>query len=167
MNKPKIQTAIHAILAERNASARTHVIAVEGEFKLTAGRTLEELCHLAFSDITEMFEQHGSDVVMKPLNQIPVGLRRSIRSVKIRRYMEGTGDEALPVQVLEFTLYDKNRAIETLAKHLGLLRERTPIEDFLNIIASLNPDYAAKVRSLLIERFTAQRRNRLPPRSGN
>jgi phage terminase small subunit len=140
VKKPHIATAIQTILAERNAAVRAGTIIVEDskqekECKATAGRTLNEICALAFSNIAGMFEQRGNKIVVKDIDQIPESLQRAISSVKVRRQVEGVGDNAREVEVLEFKLYDKNRAVETLAKHLGLLRERTPIEDFLNIIA--------------------------------
>src|SRR5258708_36660261 len=80
VKKPHIRTAIQTILAERNAAARAGAVVQESdqqkECKLTAARTLNELWHLAFSDITEMFERPGDSIVMKDIDQIPIGPSR-------------------------------------------------------------------------------------------
>lgn len=57
--------------------------------------------------VGEILDFTGDVPKLKPACQIPEHARRAIASVKVKRYVEGTGDKAREVEVTEFTLWNK------------------------------------------------------------
>ena len=91
---------------------------------ITAERILKELECLANSDLGDILDFSGDKPKLKPANQIPERARRAIASVKIKRQIEGTGDDAREVEVIEFKLWDKPGSITKAMQHLGMLIEK-------------------------------------------
>jgi hypothetical protein len=102
---------------------------------------------LATSDVGDILDFTAADGVprLKPVREIPAHARRAIASVKVRRVVERepvpdpetgrpAGTRAVPVDVIEFKLWDKPGAQERLAKHLGLFRELPPLETLLALL---------------------------------
>lgn len=92
--------------------------------KVTVDKVLRELALVAFSDIGQVMDFSGVEPRLKPANEIPETARRSISGMKVKRYMEGHGEDARQVEVTEFKLWSKDSALEKLAKHLGMFVER-------------------------------------------
>lgn len=117
-------TRVSAAIAEamRRRSERTHI---------TQDDVLREWATLAFSDIGDILDFTGGEVRLKRPRDIPKAARRAISSMKVRREIEGRGDDARPVEVIEFKLWDKNTSLTNAAKHLNML---------LNKVAPVNPD---------------------------
>lgn len=76
-------------------------------------RLLREAARLAYSDVGQLFTPDGA---MRPPQEWPPELRASIASVEM-----GVGG------VEKVRLWSKPAAVEMLAKHLGLLRDRLEI----------------------------------------
>jgi phage terminase small subunit len=86
---------------------------------LTAARVLEELRRLGFSDLGTAFTADGG--LMK-LTDMPAEMRAAVASVKVAKKNLTAGDGKTE-DVVEVRLWDKTRALESLAKHFGLLKE--------------------------------------------
>jgi phage terminase small subunit len=120
--KPAVQAAIQTEQAVR--AARVGV---------RADHVIRELALLAYSDIGQILDFSGETPRLRPASEIPESARRTISSVKVRRYLEGRGEEAREVEVTEFKLWDKLSALEKLGKHLGMFVERHRIEGNLTV----------------------------------
>jgi phage terminase small subunit len=94
------------------------------ETGMTAKEAWRESRYIALSDIGDVIDFSGIEPRLKPANQIPESARRALKSVKVKRYMEGTGEEAREVQILEFTFWDKPAELHTRLKALGELKEK-------------------------------------------
>jgi phage terminase small subunit len=112
LSKLNIREAVDKALAER-----------QGRVQISADRVLREVAILAFSDLGQVLDFAGDRLSLKPPSQIPESARRALASVKVRRYVEGAGDLAREVELIEFRLHPKVEALRDLAKHLGILRE--------------------------------------------
>ena len=132
LRKPQVKAAIDAAQAER--SQRTQV---------TADQVLKEAALVAFSDIGEVLDFSGTEPKLRPASAITEAGRRAIRGIKVKRYTEGKGDDAREVEVTEFSLWPKSTAIEQLMRHLGLYKDRDPLEVLL---AALPAGVGAAVR---------------------
>jgi len=77
--------------------------------QLTAARVLEELRRLAFSDVRGLFDEAGN---LRPLHELTAEQAAAIAG-------DGQVDTIHKVKV-----WDKTKALESLAKHFGLLTER-------------------------------------------
>lgn len=91
---------------------------------ITAERILKELECLANSDVGDILDFTGAEPKLRPANQIPERARRAISSVKVKRQVEGSGESAQVVEVIEFKLWDKGTAITKAMQHLGMLIEK-------------------------------------------
>ena len=70
------------------------------------------------------FSRGGSPRVRS--DEIPESIRRCISAVKIRR--EVVGDDETPTELVEFRLWPKDSALEKLARHLGLFKDKITID---------------------------------------
>lgn len=108
--KPHIQEAI--VAAQSVALVQTQI---------RAEAVLQGLAAIGFADITDYLDERGR---LKPTTEWPKNAGKLIASVKTKQYVEGTGDDAKPVETVEIKLWDKVAALDKLAKHFGLLIER-------------------------------------------
>ena len=79
---------------------------------ITPNKILEELGHIAFFNINNIFDGNS----LKEVSELPDNVTRAISSIKSR--MEKSGDGF--AEVTEIKSNDKLRAIELLMKYLGM-----------------------------------------------
>lgn len=92
---------------------------------LKAENILRELLRIGMSDPAEAFTKEGA---LKPIHEMPVELRRAISSVETDGLFEGHGEERTQIGVTrKIKFWDKNKSLENLAKHLGLLRDKVEL----------------------------------------
>ena len=121
-----------------NANVRAAVEAGKAEKlarnALTADRVLEEYRRIAFADIRTFFDAKGNLKPMKDLTEeegsMLAGLEVIIKNAK-------AGDRQTDT-VHKFKLWDKVRALEALAKHFGLVRERLEVSGWDKLAAQVN-----------------------------
>lgn len=104
-------------LPQIRAAIRTGESAKLERSLLTADRVLEEHRRLAFSDIGHLFTTDGK---LKPITSLPAEIRSCISSVKVMKRNLIAGD-GVAEDVIEIKLWDKNKALENLMKHFGLM----------------------------------------------
>lgn len=136
------QAAIHAGYSPKTAGSQGHELLKNPEIArlvkqrvkeasaradVTVGRVLSELALLAFSDIGEVLDFSGAQPRLRPANEIPPRARRLLSSIKVKRYVEGQGDDAQPVEVTEFRLWSKDAALKNLGKYLKMFVDRTEV----------------------------------------
>ena len=109
----KIQSALAKSRKER--SRRTDI---------TSDKALREVAAIAFSDIGDILDFTNGTPRLKPASEIPRHARRAISSMKIKREVEGKGDHAQEVEVIEFRFWNKNDALDKLMKHLGMFVDK-------------------------------------------
>jgi phage terminase small subunit len=113
MQLPSVRLRILELMKER-----------EDRTKLTADRALEELTYLSLVDVGDLFDEKGRLLAVKA---IPEHARRAIKSVKVKRTIEGRGEDAEAVEVVEIAFVDKNVALTNALKHHGLLNDKLEI----------------------------------------
>ena len=114
-----------------------------GRSQIDAQWLLDRLVQIADVDITEIFDAAGR---MRPLDEIPKAARRLISSIEIKRYIEGTGDNAEPVEVTKVRLLDRLRALENIGKHIA--------------VGAFQPDRAGVNVLLLVTDYTGRAHER-------
>ncbi len=94
---------------------------------ISARKVLRETAAIAFLDHADVFEE-GWDGSPKPKkwNEIPPPARKAISSVKIKRKVIAgeEGQDSYILEEIEYRFHDKNKAIDTLCKRLGLTRTK-------------------------------------------
>jgi len=102
MQKPVIREAIEFAIKER--SERT---------QLKADSVLKELSHIVFFNIKRIFTVDGR---LKSLNEIEEADAAAISSMEVVEKMDGD----MIVKVTKIKLHDKNKAIDSALRHLGM-----------------------------------------------
>lgn len=98
-------------------AARAKVIEEAG---LTAARVLEEYRRLAFMDLRTFFDEDGN---LKPMQQLSAEQGSAMASIEVVIKNIAAGDGQTD-RIHKFKLWDKTKALESLAKHFGLLVEK-------------------------------------------
>jgi phage terminase small subunit len=151
-NKQGPRLLVNVGIAAAVAAAQQR-LAHKAEIK--AERVLAELAALAFSDLGQVLDFAGNELQLRRPGDIPESARRALASVKVRRVFEGAGEDKVPVDLIEFKLWDKRAALVDLGKHLGLWKERDPLEVLL---AGLDAGIADAIRRALGTRLSRRGR---------
>ena len=88
---------------------------------ITHERVLEELAYIAFFNPQECYDEHNN---LLPVNEMPEHVARAIGSLKVKEIFSQGGDSESRERVgflTEMKPNDKLKALEMLAKNLGLL----------------------------------------------
>lgn len=109
-----------------NIAARVDELVSKGAEKAeaTVVRVLQELSRLGFSDIRQAFDEAGN---LLPPDQWSDAFAASVASIEVvTKTMPGRGeDERAKVEYIhKIKVWDKNSALEKIAKHLGMFVDR-------------------------------------------
>jgi phage terminase small subunit len=95
--------------------------------QLTVERVQEEIARLAFSNPKHLFDEKTGE--LKPLHELADDDAAVIASIDNEELYEGTGkDRERTGTVRKLKLWDKGRALELAARHLGMVRESTQLQ---------------------------------------
>lgn len=111
--KGSIKAEIDRLVAQRSAQTG-----------LTAQDIWQQWMAICRADIGDVLDFTGETPKLKPAHLIPEHARRAIASMKVKRYVEGSGDNARDVEVTEFTFWNKPATLATVAKAMGELIEK-------------------------------------------
>jgi phage terminase small subunit len=93
------------------------------ETDIDAKTILSELFRLAHVDPGLAYNDDGT---MKPINEIPEDVRRALAGIETEEtFVSVNGERIYTGRIKKARFWDKNRSLELLAKHLGLLIDRT------------------------------------------
>jgi len=113
----KIQARIAELKAIRNERTR-----------VTQDRVVKELAMLGFSDLKNYItiDPLTGAIQAKGFENMPPGESRALKAIKEDRAIkeDADGKGVTVYDKVSFTMHDKIRALEILAKHLGMLVER-------------------------------------------
>jgi phage terminase small subunit len=109
LRKPEIAAAVVAGKDKQLASA-----------DLTAVRVLEEYRRLAFIDLRSFFDEKGE---LKPPKEWSAEQGAALSSIEVLIKNAKAGD-GITDTIHKLKLWDKTRALESLAKHFGLLIDK-------------------------------------------
>jgi len=108
LGAPHIHAAVRREVSDRAARLRA-----------TVDNTVREIARLSFSDVGELFDESGH---LKNVKALPREVRACIASVKVVKKNLIAGDNSTE-WVHEIKLWNKPKALELLATHLGLLEK--------------------------------------------
>ena len=92
------------------------------ELGVSRARVLKELALIAFLDPAAVYRDDGQ---LLPMSEMPEEARRAVHKVKSFEEFEGRGDDReLSGYIREIEFSPKKGALDTLAKHLGLVTEK-------------------------------------------
>lgn len=108
LTRPHVQTLIAQAMAARSKATN-----------ITAERVLAEIALVGFADLQDHVETGAKGTKIKPFDQMPDGASRALESLA-----ESHGPSGDRVTI---KLHDKMKALEMLAKHLGLCKEQVDV----------------------------------------
>lgn len=102
------------------------------ETEATVERVLREMTRLAFYDMTAVIDADDGKITLRDPTKLPEDLRRAITGIK-------------PVQVGEGMQYeckfaDKQKALDSLARHLQMFKDTVIIENVFRIVNEMDDD---------------------------
>lgn len=106
-----------------NVEARVRELVRVGAEKATIdiARTLQELVRVGLSDVRRLFDENGN---LKSVYELDDEIAAAVASVEVVK-KPGTRDEdGESDHVHKIRLWDKNTALDKIAKHLGMLTEK-------------------------------------------
>lgn len=121
------------------------------EAEVDAVRVLKEYAAVALSDLGDIIDFSGPDPRLRPANEIPEHARRAISSMKVRRVLEGTGETAREVEIIEFRLWPKLDALKEVAARVEPQKPPQPLPGS----TPENPVYVSGGLALHVERYSA------------
>lgn len=127
LRKPQIAAAIQSAKAAR--SERTRV---------TADRVVEELARVALSDMRQLVAWNSQAVTLADSSAISDAAAAAVESVSQTTTLGGGS--------IRIKLHPKVPALKLLGEHLGVFKERTPLEILLD---ALPPGFAGPLREAL------------------
>lgn len=122
LSRPRVKQMVQDALAERAK-----------RWQVTGDRIIRELARTGFSNMLDylMVQPDGSAYIdLKKLAELrehdpdaAYDLGAAIQEVTSEVYLEGNGEDAIPVKRTKLRLHNKQAALELLGKHLGLFVE--------------------------------------------
>jgi phage terminase small subunit len=106
--------------AKVRAAVREAMHARSSRTEVTADLVVLELAKLAFSNIADFLQVHCDGSVSVDLSRATRDETAAIRDIIIRRGAERSADEERRVNLSGIALFDKLKALNTLARHLGM-----------------------------------------------
>lgn len=88
-----------------------------------AQRVIQELGRIAFTDMGGFFDDQGN---IKAVKDMTPTQRAQLQSLEVIKKNAAAGD-GITDTVYKFKLWDKTKALDTLAKHFGLLVEKVDV----------------------------------------
>lgn len=141
--------AIETVVGERGEIGKF------AEYDLKVKNVIEESKKIAFCDPAKLFDSTGQ---LLPIGKIPADLRHAISGMKTTEKNEQCPHcgRTIRLKVYDYKLWDKNKALEHLYRHLGEFHDKVDINIDSAITAtvaaakdSLPPDQAEKFLSSL------------------
>jgi hypothetical protein len=85
---------------------------------ISENRVLAEIAAIAFSDVGELEDEQGG---FKGLRNLSPATRRAVKSVRFKRYIEGTGENAREVEIVQVDMHPKLPALEKICEIKGII----------------------------------------------
>ena len=113
LKKPYIAQAVSEAMAKR--SERTGI---------TQDKVLKELARLGFSNMLDYVSVTEAGDAVVDLSRLTRDQAAAISEIIVDEYTEGRGADARNVKRIRFKLADKKGALDSIARHLGMFRDR-------------------------------------------
>lgn len=91
------------------------------EVGISVQRVLREQAAIAFSDIRDLYDEHGE---LKPVHDWPDDVAQAVSSIEVEELWDGRGEGRRMIGVLrKVKRWDKPKALEQLSRFLGMLKD--------------------------------------------
>lgn len=117
------------LLANINVSneiARLEALALR-RHDITQDRVLAELAKLGFANMQDFVRLTPDGDPVVDLSDVSRAKFAAITELTVEDFTDGRGENARDVRRIKVKMADKTKALENIAKHLGMLKDRTEI----------------------------------------
>ena len=119
LKKPEIQNAIQE--AQKKLSERTQI---------TQERVLAEYAKIAFLDPRKLFNDEGQ---IKPISELDDDVAAAIGGIDVVVSYSGSGEDKEPDFTKKIKLIDKKGALDSIARHLGMFKDKVELSGLIGI----------------------------------
>ena len=133
--KPHIKKFISQSLEKQKKSAG-----------ISTGRVIEELKRIALFDVRKIFDDDGKLIPVKDLAE---DTARAVAGVEVTEMADGSIKTKIKT-------IDKSKALETLAKHLGMLVDRVSHEGNVGNVVIVIPDNNRDKQGVVVDDVRAK-----------
>lgn len=121
--------------AQIKAEIDKRLAVVSANCGITAERILQEYACLAFIDPINLFTEDGH---LKPISEMSEDARRAIAGLEVVQ-MKATGSEDVQIESLlkKIKLTDKKGSLDSLAKIMGMMKEKVEVSGQITLGALL------------------------------
>lgn len=103
------------------------VQAQKDKLTIDAEMVIRELHHIATVDVQDAF---NSDGTLKPVNEMPEYIRRSISAIEVEELFSGVGENKTWIGYTKrVKFWEKTKSLEMLGKHLKLWIDKLPKDE--------------------------------------
>lgn len=136
--------------AEISADIERRKTAQLERVEVRADEVLAELKRLGLSDLRDAFDSNGHLLDVKSL---PDDIAHSIAGIEVEELFEGHGEDREHIgRVKKIKLWDKNKALESLGRHLQLFIDRVKVD--VDVVEAEGAGIAALAAKALGKRGT-------------
>ena len=114
--------------------------------QLTAQMVIDELRKIGFANMQDFMSAGADGDPVLDFSRLTREQAAALQEVTVDSYMDGRGDDAREVKRVKFKLADKRAALVDLAKHLGVIVERSQVT---HITQAATPEEAEQAYALM------------------
>lgn len=96
---------------------------------ITTERVLAEYAKIAFSNLTDIIDYKTGTITMHDFENLKPEQKHCIKKFKFVTVLEMQGENSVPVTKVELELFDKQKALDSLARHLGMFDGKSGADD--------------------------------------
>lgn len=95
---------------------------------VTVDRVLKEYAKIAFTDLPGIIDYKHGKMTIEDFDNLTPAQRGCIKEFKFKTDYKIVDKSPVPVNNVEFKLYDKQHALDMLGKHMGMFVEKSEVE---------------------------------------
>jgi len=135
LNYPNVQDALSFAMKQ-----------IADKAQLTAQMVIDELRKIGFANMQDFMSAGADGDPVLDFSRLTREQAAALQEVTVDSYMDGRGDDAREVKRVKFKLADKRAALVDLAKHLGVIVERSQVT---HITQAATPEEAEQAYALM------------------
>jgi phage terminase small subunit len=109
----------------------------EERTEITADRVLQQFCDIADYRIEDIMDFDGEECIFKPMSEWTKAARVAVSAIKQTTETRRIGQEEIKTVKVEFKTDDRIRALDSMAKHLGIYENFQTIDQVLSAAKAL------------------------------
>jgi phage terminase small subunit len=134
-----IRQVAHKLMMNADIQARISLLKKKREERteITADRVLQQFCDIADYRIEDIMDFDGEECIFKPMSEWTKAARVAVSAVKQTTETRRIGLEEIKTVKVEFKTDDRIKALDSMARHLGIYENFQTIDQVLTAAKAL------------------------------